>query len=609
MEGTAEKRGPAATVAAERLAALRAELDRRGLDGFVVPHADAHQGEWMPARDARLAWLTGFTGSAGAAVVLGATAALFVDGRYTLQAEAEVDGALYTRCHLVREPVADWLPGALAAGARLGFDPWLHGLDEAARLDTACAAAEATLVAVDDNPIDAIWADQPPPPTAPAVPHDIAHAGKSAADKRREIAAALVKQGLDAAVLTATESTAWLLNIRGRDVPCVPVALAFSVIHADGTVDLAIDPAKVDDALGAHLGAAVRVGPPDGFGGVLDALGAAGRKVLVDRAVTPEWVRRRLSAAGAEIVRGRDPSALPRAVKNAVEIDGMRRAHVRDGAALCRFLAWLGGAGGAAAGGELTEIAAAARLAEFRAAGEHYAGPSFETISGAGPNGAIVHYRVSPATDRRLEAGMLYLVDSGGQYLDGTTDVTRTIAIGAAGEEERRRFTQVLKGHIAIARARFPAGTSGSQLDVLARQFLWADGVDYDHGTGHGVGSYLRVHEGPQGIATRPNAVALEPGMIVSNEPGYYKTGAFGIRIENLVVVVALDGPPGAEREMRGFETLTLAPLDRNLIDTALLTADERTWIDTYHARVRDTITPAVDAETAAWLDQATAAL
>jgi Xaa-Pro aminopeptidase len=604
MQGTAENQLSAAAV--DRLAALRAELGRRGLDGFVVPHADAHQGEWMPARDQRLAWLTGFTGSAGAAVVLAGEAALFVDGRYTLQAEAEVDGALYDLRHLVREPVADWLRANLAADARVGFDPWLHGIDEAARIEKACTAVGATLIAVDDNPIDAIWDDQPPLPTGPAVPHDIAYAGKSAATKRQEVADGLTTAGADAAVMTATESTAWLLNIRGRDVPCVPVALAFSVIHADGTVDLAIDPAKVDDALRDHLGDAVRVGPPDTFGAALDALGVAGRKVLVDSAVTPDWVRRRLADAGAEVVRGRDPCALPRAVKNPVEIDGMRRAHERDGAALCRFLAWLDGA---AAAGDLTEIGAAARLADLRAAGDHYAGPSFETISGAGPDGAIVHYRVTPATDRRLETGMLYLVDSGGQYLDGTTDVTRTIAIGAPGDEERRRYTQVLKGHIAIARARFPAGTTGSQLDVLARQFLWADGVDYDHGTGHGVGSYLRVHEGPHVSATRANAVHLEPGMIVSNEPGYYKTGAFGIRIENLVVVTAIDDPPGAEREMRGFDTLTLAPLDRNLIDTALLTADERAWIDAYHARVRETITYAVDDDTAAWLEKAAAAL
>ncbi|MCP4329409.1 MAG: aminopeptidase P family protein [Alphaproteobacteria bacterium] len=595
----------AAMTPSDRIAALRGEFDRLSVDGFVVPHADAHQGEWMPPRDERLAWLTGFTGSAGLAVVLRAKAAIFVDGRYTLQAEAQVDGSLYEFRHLVREPATDWLRQNLDSGARLGFDPWLHGIEGAEQLEKACTAAGATLVAVDTNPIDAIWLDQPLPPTSPARPHGIEFAGKSAAEKREAVAAALVRQAVDAAILTPTESTAWLLNIRGRDVPCVPVTLAFSIVHADGTVDLLIDRAKVGDALRADLGDDVRVGGQDSFGSLLDDLGRKKQKVLVDSALTPDWVRRRLSAAGAEIVRGQDPCALPRAIKNEVELAGARHAHERDGAALCRFLAWLDEA---AAAGDVTEIAAAARLAEFRAGGEHYVGPSFDTISGAGANGAIVHYRVTQKTNRSLEPGSLYLVDSGAQYLDGTTDVTRTVAIGTPGAEERRRFTQVLRGHIALATVWFPAGTTGSQLDILARQFLWRDGVDYDHGTGHGVGSFLRVHEGPQNIATRPNATPLAPGMILSNEPGYYRTGAYGIRIENLVVVVA-DETAETERDMRAFETLTLAPIDRNLIDTTLLTPEDRAWVDAYHALVREVIAPRVDGATAAWLGQATAPL
>ena len=594
---------PASTAPQElttrRMAALRVQLADRDLAGFVVPHADPHQGEWMAERDARLAWLTGFTGSAGMAVVLRERAALFVDGRYTLQAAQQVPADLFEHRHSVREPVADWIGDNLQAGDRLGYDPWLHPTGEAKRLKEAAEKAGAELVALEDNPIDAIWPDQPPPPEGPAVAYPAAFAGESSADKRARIGSSLKEAGADAAVLTATESTAWLLNLRGSDLACVPVALAFSIVRANGAVDLFIDPGKVDDAVRKHLGKGVELHPLDEFGPVLDDLGHAKKTVQIDPQLTPDWVARRVRDAGGKLTESRDPTSLPRSRKNETELSGIRAAHIRDGAALSRFLHWF--AKEAPAGG-LTEMSAAERLAQFRADGEHYRGPSFDTISGAGANGAIVHYRVTPETDRKIEPDMLYLVDSGGQYLDGTTDVTRTVAVGTPTDEERRRFTQVLKGHIALATVRFPKGTTGAQLDTLARQFLWRDGVDYDHGTGHGVGAYLRVHEGPQGITSRATTVALAPGMVLSNEPGYYKTDAYGIRIENLVIVREAKGIAGAERELLEFETVTLAPIDLALIDESLLTVDERSWLADYHRRVAETLGPLVGEETGAWL-------
>jgi len=596
--GAATKEGRAG-----RLAALRKELRRRDLAGFVVPRADEHQGEYVPPRAERLAWLTGFTGSAGLAAVLDAAAAIFVDGRYTLQATDQVDTALFAPRHLVEQPPEDWIAERLPKGGRLGYDPWLHTADGVARLRRAVEKAGGTLAPCADNPLDAAWTDQPPPPIAPVVPHEPRFAGRAAADKRRALADKLAADGVDAAVLTAPDSIAWLLNIRGADVPRTPLPLGFAILHRDAAVELFIDRRKFVPGLEAHLGNGVAVNPPDAFGTALDRLGAAKRRVLADPSGAAAWVFDRLAAAGAEAVRGDDPCALPKSCKNPVEIAGARAAHRRDGAAVTRFLAWLGPA--AAAGG-LTEIAAAERLAGLRRGNELFRDFSFESISGAGPNGAIVHYRVTPRTDRRLESGQLYLIDSGAQYLDGTTDITRTVAIGPPTAEMRDRFTRVLKGHIALATARFPKGTTGSQLDVLARSALWQAGLDYDHGTGHGVGSYLGVHEGPHRISKIPNRVPLEPGMIVSNEPGYYKPGAYGIRIENLVTVVAAE-VDGAERPMLGFETLTLAPIDRNLVETALMTADEIAWLDSYHARVRETLTPLLEAETAEWLAAATA--
>jgi Xaa-Pro aminopeptidase len=588
---------------AERLALVRAELAHRSLAGFIVPRGDEHQGEYVPPRAERLRWLTGFTGSAGVAVVLADKAAIFVDGRYTLQARDQVDGALFEIHHLIESPATAWLAKHLAKGSALGYDPWLHTPAERERYAAAAAKAGPRLVPCEVNPIDAVWADQPAPPISPMVPHLVEYAGKAASEKRAELAATLNADGIDAAVLTAPDSIAWLLNIRGGDVPHTPLPLGFAIAHADGTVELFCDPRKLAPGLAAHLGNAVMVKPREALAPALDGLGHAKKRTLADPNSAAAFVFDRLEGAGASVVRAADPCALPKACKNEIELKGARAAHRRDGAALTHFLAWIKGR---AENGGVTELGAAQHLYELRRKGELFRDLSFTTITGSGPNGAIVHYRATEATNRRLGRGELFLVDSGGQYLDGTTDVTRTLAIGAPSDEMRERFTRVLKGHIALAATRFPEGTTGSQLDALARHALWQAGLDFDHGTGHGVGSYLGVHEGPHRISKIPNTVALRPGMIVSNEPGYYKTGAYGIRIENLVAVTASDGVAAAERKMLGFETLTLAPIDRDLVDPGLMTREEIAWLDAYHARVRDVLTPLVDAETGRWLESAT---
>lgn len=589
--------------AAGRLGALRAQLTSAKLDGFIVPHADEHQNEFLPPRAERLAWLTGFTGSAGMAVVLADEAAVFVDGRYTLQVRAQVDGDLYSYHHLINEPVTKWLEQNLSKGVRLGYDPWLHGMRGVERLRKACDKAGADLVAVDGNPVDAVWSDQPAPPQTPVVPHELRFAGRASAEKRQNLAEKLTENDTAAVVLTQPDSIAWLLNVRGSDVDHTPLPLSFAILNADATVDWFVDPAKLSDDLTAHLGNGVSRHNPDALGKALDKLGKAKKRVQACPDTAPSWVFDRLESAKADIRRAADPVTLPKAVKNDTELDGTRAAHRRDGAALTRFLAWLAAA---APDGGVTEIGAVEKLADIRGTGDLFRELSFGTISGAGPNGAIVHYRVTPETDRALASGELYLVDSGAQYLDGTTDVTRTVAIGTPSAEMRDRFTRVLKGHIAIAMARFPTGTTGAQLDTLARQFLWQSGLDYDHGTGHGVGSYLGVHEGPHRISKAGTAQALQAGMIVSNEPGYYKEGAYGIRIENLVAVAPVDAIEGGERETLGFETLTLAPIDRACIETSLLSQAERTWLDDYHARVMAEIGPLVDDATRDWLAAAT---
>ncbi len=580
-----------------RLAALRAAMAEAGVDAFLVPRADAHQGENVAPRDERLAWLTGFTGSAGLAVVTRDRAAVFVDGRYRLQVRGEVDlDAFEVRRHPEDKP-GDWLIEALPGGGRVGFDPWLHPAKDVETLAEALGPRQIALARV-ANLVDRAWTDQPPPPARPVVPHPDELAGRSSAEKRAELARGLATKGLAAAVLTLPASIAWLLNVRGSDIARTPVPLAFAILGADARVALFTEPSKLDARARAHLGAEVTVAAPEAFGPVLDGLRG---RVAVDRATAPVWVADRLEAAGAEVVWERDPCILPKAQKNEAELAGIRAAHLRDGAAVATFLAWLEAA---APEGGMTEIDAVRRLECARSAGGALRDISFDTIAGAGPNGAIVHYRVSEASNRRVAPGELLLVDSGGQYQDGTTDITRTLSIGPVPPEAIRPFTLVLKGMIAMSRLRWPEGLAGRDIDAIARAPLWRAGLDYDHGTGHGVGAYLGVHEGPASLSRRGTEPLL-PGMILSIEPGYYREGGFGIRCENLGAVMPPAVPEGGDRPMLGFETLTLAPFDRRLIDPALLDAGERAWLDAYHARVVAALTPLVERETAIWLASA----
>lgn len=591
-----------------RLEALRAELGRRGLDGFVIPISDEHMSEYVGGYAQRLGWLTGFGGSAGTAVVLANKAAIFVDGRYTIQVREQVDGRLYEYQSVPQTSPAAWLGQNAAPGARIGYDAWLHAKPWADGVAKALAAKGATLVAVESNPIDAVWEDQPAPSPAPAVPHPDRFTGQSVAEKRAALAQWLAEQGADAAVVTALDGVAWLLNMRGADVDRTPVALSFVVAHADGTVDLFIAPEKVTPELVAHLGNAVRVQDRAAFVPALQAL--AGKTVAVDPERAVAAVFHALESAGARVLTLTDPTVLPKARKNPVEQAGHRAAQARDGAAVSRFLHWLSQA---APQGTETELSAAARLMAEREKTGLLKDLSFDTISGAGPNAAIPHYRVDEQSNRAIAPGSVYLVDSGGQYLDGTTDITRTVWIGPgeAPAEVKDRFTRVLKGHIAIDQAVFPQGTPGGALDSFARQFLWAAGLDYAHGTGHGVGSFLAVHEGPQRIAKASGAQAgtgqgLLPGMILSNEPGYYKAGEYGIRIENLVLVEER-AIAGAEGAFCGFETLTFVPIDRALVDVALLTPAERDWWNAYHARTQALLAPLLDGADLAWLETACA--
>ena len=590
----------------ERLGALRSHLKSAGVDGFVVPHGDEFQGEFVAPYAERLAWLTNFTGSAGLAIVLQDKAALFIDGRYTLQARDQTDTTLYLFRHSIDEPVEPWLTETLATGQRLGFDPHLHTPAQVKKFYEACDKTGAELVPLPANPIDAVWTGQPARPQAVAKPHPLEIAGQSHDEKRNAIAATLRKDGYDAFLVTAPDSLCWLLNIRGADVENTPLVLASALLFSDGEAILFIDAAKVSDDLRDHLGDDVTIAIVDGLGAAVDDMEQTISTIAVDKATVSQWAVDRLETAGLTVKKVEDPCSLPKACKNGTELEGIRAAHVRDGAALTRFLAWLDQQVPA---GDLTEVSAAAQLDQFRRRDNLFQGPSFPTISGAGANGAIVHYRATAETDALISGDMLYLVDSGGQYLDGTTDVTRTIAIGEPTAEQKRRFTQVLKGHIALATVRFPEGTAGGHLDGFARAALWADGVDYDHGTGHGVGAYLGVHEGPQRIGKAAPGPALKPGMVVSNEPGYYKTGGYGIRIENLVIVQNEDAPDGAEKPLLGFETITLAPIDLRLVDTALLTEAEKDWLNAYHARVRDTLSPMIGEDTGPWLNKATQAI
>jgi Xaa-Pro aminopeptidase len=598
-----------------RLALLRSELARLGLTGFIVPRADEHQGEYVPACAERLAWLTGFTGSAGTAVVLQSEAAVFIDGRYTLQVRAQVDTDAFTPVGIEDTPVSDWLAARVGPEDRIGYDARLHTITGIKRFEEALAATGAVLAAVSQNPLDTVWTDRPAPPVGRVTIQPLDLAGEDVAVKLERLSKALLAKNATAAILTQPDSIAWAFNIRGSDVPHNPVPLSYAILKATGRPSLFIDAMKLENTERAYLEDYADVAGFGEFAAALDALGHEGASVMVD----PGWVSiaiaTRLLDAGASLIEADDPCRLPKATKNAAEMAGTRAAHVRDGVAMARFLAWFDAT---VPGGSTDEITVCEALERFRAeTGVKLDGErgklrevAFTTIAGSGPNGAIVHYRVSRATNRDIDRDSLFLLDSGAQYLDGTTDITRTISVGTPTAEMCDRFTRVLKGMIAIATARFPKGTTGHQLDVLARASLWAAGLDFDHGTGHGVGSYLAVHEGPQNISKRAVNVPLEPGMIVSDEPGYYKTSAWGIRIENLVAVTPAEPIPGGERPMLGFETLTLAPIDRRLIDQSLLTSAEIRWIDAYHARVAADVGPHLDAEADfAWLASATAPL
>ncbi|MFD1696506.1 aminopeptidase P family protein [Roseibium aestuarii] len=587
---------------APRAALLRAELRRRSLDGFLVPRADAHQGEYVPPHDCRLQWLTGFAGSAGVAAVLGDEAAIFVDGRYTLQVRDQVDMAVFPAQHLIEAPLTGWLAERLKPGQRLGFDPMLHPINEVRRLKAVCDAAGAELVAVDGNPLDAVWEGRPAAPRGAVALYPEHHAGRSASDKIAEIQGIVARKGASASVLTQPDSVAWLLNIRGSDVSHTPLPLSFAILPAEGRPQLFIRSEKLSNSVRSTLSDLVDIEEEGAFLSGLARLGATGAKVLVDPNLAGQAIADAIVKAGGTLVEGAEPVLLPKARKNAQELEGSRAAHRRDGAAFVQFLAWFDEH---ALSGELDEISAAEKLEHFRAQTGVLKDISFDTISGAGPNGAICHYRVSRASNLPIPVGKPFLIDSGAQYEDGTTDITRTLAVGEMTAEMKRHYTLVLKGHIGISTARFPVGTTGAQLDVLARIALWKAGLDYDHGTGHGVGSYLSVHEGPQRIA-KTGVVPLEPGMILSNEPGYYPAGEYGIRLENLEIVTGPGPIEGGERAMLGFETLTLAPFDRRLIDVDLLTAEERRWVDAYHARVLDELAPLLADPILTWLEEAT---
>ena len=584
-----------------RVPLLQQELVRRGFDGFVIPRGDEHQSEYVPPSADRLTWLTGFTGSAGTAIVLAGEAAIVVDGRYTLQASSQVDTSTIAVVPMAETNVEAWIAAHLRPGQVLAYDPWLHTAKGVTDLEGAVAKAGATLAAIDGNPLDAVWDDRPAPPVGPISLHPEALAGESAASKIARLQAALAAQRLDSLVVSDPHNIAWLFNLRGSDIPHTPIALGYGIVPASGRPTLFLDPAKLSDAVSHTLAEAAILAAPASLPQALDRLGREPGKVRIDAATGAKALSNAIEAAGGAPDRGNDPITVLKAVKNAAEIAGARAAQMRDGAAVTRFLHWLHGE---APTGRIGEIDAVEALEGFRRDTGLLRDVSFPTISGSGPNGAIVHYRVTRATDRRLLPGELLLVDSGAQYEDGTTDITRTMAIGTPSAEMRDRFTRVLRGHIAIARAVFPKGTSGAQIDGFARRALWEAGLDFDHGTGHGIGSYLSVHEGPQRIS-KTGGVALDAGMILSNEPGYYKAGAYGIRLENLILVEPRE-VAGAERPMLGFETLTLAPFDRSLVEPASMEAEERAWLDGYHARVRDTLSPLLDEATRAWLGEVT---
>jgi Xaa-Pro aminopeptidase len=587
----------------ERVKALQRELRWRKLKGFLVPHSDEHQDEFLAPPAERLAWLTGFTGSAGVAIVLEKAAALFVDGRYTLQARAQTDATLFEVLQMPDAKASSWIVEKLSKGATIGYDPALHTIKEIERLTETLGKSGIKLTPVDTNLVDLIWEDRPKPSAAEIVPHGLEYAGKSAHDKIRDVQALLKDENIDAVLLTMLDSIAWLFNIRGGDIRHTPVALAFAIVPASGKPTLYVDPAKIGDNVKGTLREFLDLNEPAALMEKLNTLGEAKARVRLDPDSAPIKFAQALQADGVKFVPGTDPCIHAKAIKNEVEIKGARAAHLRDGVAMARFLAWLDEV---AESGKVDEIAAAMKLEDSRRESGQLRDISFDTISAVGANGAIVHYRPTTKGKRPLEAGLLYLIDSGAQYRDGTTDVTRTIAIGAPTAEMKRHYGLVLKAHIAIATARFPKGTRGQDLDPFARRPLWESGLDFDHGTGHGVGSYLSVHEGPQRLS-RLGTVELEPGMILSNEPGYYREGQYGIRLENLVLVTPPEPIKGGTREMMGFETLTLVPFDRRLIDPKQLLPFEIAWLNAYHARIRREIEPILLSDDRAWLRHATA--
>ena len=591
---------PSADIAS-RLAALREALKKRNLDGFVVPLTDEHASEYVADYAQRLAWITGFTGSAGSAVVMADKAAIFVDGRYTIQVAQQVDPKLFEICGVPATSPAKWLEKQVTEGQVIGYDPFLHTIGWVDEIKTKLADRDARLVAVEGNPIDAVWDGQPGEPNTPVHPHDVKYAGLSHQEKRNQIAAAIREKGAEAAIVTQLDSIAWLFNIRSNDVLHTPVSLAYTVLDADGKATLYIDNVKVTAELKAHLGNEVGIAPKSDFLSGVEKLGKAGKKVLADPATASSAIFDTLKKSGARIIKSADPCALPKARKNEVELNSTRATHIRDGAAVANFLHWISVE---APKGHLDEMIARDKLLAFRKVNGDLKDLSFDTISAFGPNGAICHYKLTGESNLPIKPGSLYLVDSGGQYFDGTTDITRTVPIGEVGDEEKDRFTRVLKGHIALATAKFPKGTTGPELDSFARRPLWEVGLDYDHGTGHGVGCFLAVHEGPGRIAKGQNTIQLEPGMIYSNEPGYYKAGEYGIRIENLVIV--REEHMGGEQEMLGFETITFCPIDKRLVKTEIMTEGEIDWLNAYHAKVWEKLNPLVAKDTRPWLRDAT---
>lgn len=588
-----------------RLSAVRQTMTEQGVDAFIQPRGDEYLGEYVPAHNERLLWLTGFTGSAGMAVVMAARAAIFVDGRYTLQVRQQVPQSLFDFCSLTAEPLAAWLVANLPAGSQVGYDPRNHAFSWVNELDVSLEKRGLSLVAMTNNPVDENWRDRPAPTQAPMSAFDDTYAGASSAVKRRQIGELIAAEGADLALISALDSIAWLLNIRGRDIPCLPIVLGTALLQANGDMVFFTDLDKCVDGLMDHIGAGVTFRPQQELQGALAAL--TGKKLLADGQHSNAWCLQQAISAGAQLIEGYDPVALAKAAKNPVELEGFRRAHIRDAVAVCRFLAWLDRE--VAADHFHNEAVLSDKLLSFRQDLPEFVEPSFDTISAVAGNAAMCHYSHLNGEPAQMPANSIYLVDSGAHYPDGTTDITRTVAIGEVSSEVKRMVTLVLKGHIALGSARFPKGTTGTQLDALARQFLWAEGFDYDHGTGHGVGHFLSVHEGPQRISKASNSVALTPGMVCSNEPGYYRDDAFGIRLENLVAVRPCAALVGAEREIYEFEVLTWVPMDTRLFDRSLLTQAEIEWVNCYHQQVHEILSPRLSGDDLAWLQKATAAL